>query len=737
MATFNCARGAAVADPSPWHAFLQGIQRLTGADQLRLTSGNPKAARILGQAGTVSAKGVQELEAAADLAWTRKTVVVVPDTLRPMAGASGSDRPAEDRGKRAIPDGRAWFRSLAAIPLTDDRRSVGVLAIGWNEPARDLSTILQALGEVTPLAAMALQASSQDPAEPSAELAALAGLSEVGRRLNQRMAMEAVLEVVLNTAMSISDAPAAAIWLRNREGVWHLRLCRGLGELERDHLLSLVKCLPADAVSGLSWPSSPHLFHVLAATDEVLGCLLVSRQTPFTPFEQSLLRMLSQQATTAILYHQAAYYDTLTGLPNQAYLTRWITRHVRETPSMPLSLWRLALNQFKRVDEADGSEVADAVLVELANRLRQMIPDRGFLARAASDEFHLVLSGTNDVKSLEDLALRVMQAVRQPFPVRQHEIILTASLGMARYPADAATAEQLQQRANLALRVAQHRGYDVHAFYETGMTEHAGTRIALETRLRRAIADGRLHLNYQPQIDGDTGLMVGVEALARWTDASGKAIPPGVFIPLAESTGQIVALGDWVLRESARQVLAWKRQGFRSPRVSVNVSAVQLQRPDFTDRLQALLADVGCAPSAMELEITESAGLHHPDQTLRILLELQALGFRVAIDDFGTGWSSLNYLLDYPVDTLKIDQSFVSRVMQEPKAQAVVRTIVKLAEALGVEVVAEGVETREEAMFLKTLGCRLWQGFWLARPLSAEQIDWNRRWVSETCSEPR
>ena len=730
MTTSNRQREP-VKDPNHWNAFLTGMRELAGADRLLLTAGDPKGDRILGQSDPVSAEGIAELKAIGQVAWRRRATAIVADTRQHTGDESGSASVTGDLSRHTGGDGQVPFRSLAAIPLTYGQCVMGILAVGWIEPARDLANILQPFTAVASLAAMALNA-SYDSLQPSAELACLTGLTEIGRRLNQRIDLGAVLQVVLDTAMTLSEAPAAAIWLRDREGTWHLQVSRGLDKPERAQLLSIVNSLPANAESGLSRPDSPHRFYLLVVVDEVLGCLLVSRRNPFTPFERNLLRTLSQQATTAILHHQTAYYDALTGLPNEAYLTRWTTQHIRQTPWIPLGLLRVDLNDFDRLGEGVGSGVANAVLVELAKRLGQIVPSPGFVAHAAGEEFHLVLPGTGEMKHLEEMALRVLDNIRQPIAVRQHEVMLTASLGIARYPADAETSEQLQQRADLALYVARRRGHDVHVFYEPTMSKRTSTLIALETQLRRAIAGGRLHLNYQPQVDDRSGRMVGVEALARWTDEKGEAIAPGVFIPLAEATGQIVAFGDWVIRQAADQVLAWQRQGFSAARVSVNVSAVQLQRPDFTARIETILAGTGCLPSAMELEITESAVLHHPDQALSTLRDLRELGFRIAIDDFGTGWSSLNYLLDYPVDTLKIDQSFMRRVTEEPKAQAVVQTIVKLAEALGVEVVAEGVETRQQAIFLKTMGCRLWQGFWLARPLPADQVDWNRQWVLAT-----
>lgn len=731
MATFNLAGSAEGDRNATWSIFLDGMRHLSGADLLLLTaSPGPSGMITVGQSGAAGDEDIKALTTVIEAAWSHATAVVIPDTIRDMGNTAcvvvdgtGAERIVEELAEPL----EAPFRTMAAIPLWQGRNVVGVLAIGWTQPTADLTGILQPFSCVARLAAMAL-GSPETNNEASDELLSLTSLTEVGRRLNQRLEMPAVLQVVLDTAVSLADVPSAGIYLKVRGGAWRLEMARGLKEAQQREIETALLALDARADVRMRVEIPPYLLLPLSVKEEVVGCLAVGREEPFAAFERSLLYMLSQQATTAILHHQAAFYDDLTGFPNQVYVNRLIERHMVEHPGQGLTLLRLDLDGFKRVNDVAGVDAADAFLVELAGRLRQVIPQVALLGRTTSDEFDVVLPGLREMSQLEPVALALLDEVRQPAQVLGHEVAMTASVGIARYPEDAATTELLRQRADLALYAAKRRGQDMHAFYERGMSERLGARMAMEARLRQAIFNRRLHLHYQPQIDESTGRMVAVEALARWSDGQHGNISPGVFIPLAEETGLIVPLGEWLTVEAARQANNWAQAGVTALRVSINVSAIELQRPGFTEHIEELVRGEGCAPRLLELEITESATMHNPKQILDVLHRLRAAGFRIAIDDFGTGWSSLSYLVEYPVDILKVDQSFVRRVVDEPKARAVVATIVRLTEALGVEVIAEGVETLEQALVMRDLGCSFWQGYLLSRPVPPEQIDWNQRW---------
>jgi EAL domain-containing protein (putative c-di-GMP-specific phosphodiesterase class I) len=320
------------------------------------------------------------------------------------------------------------------------------------------------------------------------------------------------------------------------------------------------------------------------------------------------------------------------------------------------------------------------------------------------------------------MAQRLIDALAEPIALDGQSIYVGMSIGIALYPADGADPETLQSHADAALHQAKAQGRGVLRFFSPELSNRARSRLTLEADLRQAIERQELVLHYQPQIDLQSGRIVGLEALVRWNHPVRGMVPPGEFIAFAEESGLVVRMGDWVLQEAARQIRAWSEAGLAPPQVAVNVSAVQLSRGHLVDAVQHCLASSGIAPQQLELEITESFIMLDRDRSLQSLAELKALGVRLSIDDFGTGYSSLAYLQQLEVHKLKVDMSFVRDMTTNSGNASIVRAVVAMGHSLGLEVVAEGVETQEQAVYLRQLHCNAIQGYLVSRPLPAEQM---------------
>jgi diguanylate cyclase (GGDEF)-like protein len=386
------------------------------------------------------------------------------------------------------------------------------------------------------------------------------------------------------------------------------------------------------------------------------------------------------------------------------------------------------LDNFKVVNDSLGHQAGDALLCSVAERLRACLREGDTPARLGGDEFTALLESISDEAQVVEVAERFLAALREPIQLEGREVFVTASVGIAQgMPGD--RAEDVLRNADLALYGAKGTGKARHAVFDRGMERRVVQRLELETALRRALERGELDLLYQPIVSLQTEQaeqeVVEVEALLRWRQAAARVISPGEFIPLAEETGLIVPIGDWVLREACREARRWhERYPHRLPvSVGVNLSARQLLAPDLPAKVAEALAETGLAPHLLKLEITESAVMHDADAAIRILQELRELGVQLAIDDFGTGYSSLSYLKRFPVDTLKIDRSFVDGLGEDAQDTAIVRSVVALAQTLDLSLTAEGVETAQQEMHLRMLGCDRAQGFRYAGPLRAAEMD--------------
>lgn len=407
-----------------------------------------------------------------------------------------------------------------------------------------------------------------------------------------------------------------------------------------------------------------------------------------------------------------AYHDPLTGLANRRCFIERLELSLQESArrGQQLAVLFIDLDQFKQVNDSLGHGVGDELLIAVAARLSEHVRLIDVLSRLGGDEFICVMENVRTEKEVEILAGEIIAAFDMPFRLGDHELFLSASVGISLFPKDGDNVVDLMRDADSAMYRAKALGRGEFHFYTPEMTRDAQARIRMENLLRRAMENGELSVHLQPQVDTRSGRLVGAEALVRWNSPELGTVMPSVFIPLAEDSGIIIPLGNWVLRESCQQFMRWRLDGFDLPQVSVNLSVRQLERPEFIDTLTDILDETGMDASCLKLELTESVVMAIGD-ACGMLQKLRAFGITLSLDDFGTGYSSLSYLKMLPVQQLKIDRSFVMGIGVNNGDEAIIRTIMELARSLDFEVIAEGVETAEQAAFLRQLGCQQLQGF--------------------------
>ena len=419
-----------------------------------------------------------------------------------------------------------------------------------------------------------------------------------------------------------------------------------------------------------------------------------------------------------------ATHDALTGLANRPLLIdrlQQVLSHARQHERL-VAVACLDLDNFKQVNDSFGTAIGSEVLQEIARRLSGLVRGSSTAARFSSGEFVLLLTEQENLTDTSDTLQRVLAAVREPVHIDGQEITVTGSIGCSLYPADGEDPELLLRRAKVSMHRAKYMGRDGMSFFTAGLDSAATERMNLETELRRAVRHRELVLHYQPQVDLESSKLVGLEALMRWQHPGESLILPGNFIPIAEDSGLIVAMGEWALREGCRQAREWQDAGVEGATVAINLSPRQFRDIRIIDTVRSILLDTGLEPARLELEITESSIMRDVDQVITIMSTFKSLGATLSIDDFGTGYSSLNYLRRFPVDKLKIDQSFVRDLDKAPSAAAIVRTIIVLGHSLGLKVIAEGVETVSQARFLRQNGCDEMQGFLIERALPAQEL---------------
>jgi diguanylate cyclase (GGDEF)-like protein len=418
-------------------------------------------------------------------------------------------------------------------------------------------------------------------------------------------------------------------------------------------------------------------------------------------------------------------YDPLTGLPNRTLYRELLTRSLLRPGAgkAAVSVLFVALDRFKNVNEALGRVIGDGVLCRVADRLRGCIGPMDTVARLGGDEFGLIVaSASGDAPGSRAMANKVREALRAPLDVAGPEVAVTASIGIALSPMDSTDADALMKYADTALHQAKDAGRDSYRFYSAEMNARAQAALDVENALRNALQRGDFILHYQPKMRIDTGEWSGVEALIRWDRPGYGLVAPLEFIPVLEETGLIVPVGSWVIERACGQIAEWDRSGVGKIRVAVNVSPRQFLRDGFVPHVARALRDNDIAPELLEIEITESCLMARSQEVDDVLRELKALGISISIDDFGTGYSSLAYLKRFPIDTLKIDVSFIRDVTTSPSAAAIAVAIVQMARCLKMKVIAEGVDTAAQLEFLREQACDEIQGYYCARPMPAAEL---------------
>lgn len=424
---------------------------------------------------------------------------------------------------------------------------------------------------------------------------------------------------------------------------------------------------------------------------------------------------------------ELAYYDGLSSLPNHnlfcARVAEWIQEHEFRGKEPQGAVFYIDLDRFLRINSSFGYEAGNEILRQAARRMAECAAESGaVLARFSGDEFGIFYPGLTEREAVKNFAQWIRQAFDAPFMHGNIELYLTSSVGIAMIPEDGRQVYDLLMNAETAMANAKRSGGNGFCFYVREMNASSAERIAMEGELRHAIERNQLFLQYQPCVEAASGMTVGVEALVRWKHPDRGLIPPDRFIPIADESGLIVDIGEWVLRQACRQGKAWHEMGYAGLNVSVNVSAVQFGQPRLLDQVSRALADSGFRPQSLTLEITESVIMHDAESAVGMLRALKHMGVKVSVDDFGTGYSSLSYLKRFPIDILKIDKSFVGALGVNDEDTAIVRAIMALAKSLHLSTVAEGVETKEQADFLRHAECDRFQGFFFSRPVDPDAL---------------
>jgi diguanylate cyclase (GGDEF)-like protein/PAS domain S-box-containing protein len=456
-----------------------------------------------------------------------------------------------------------------------------------------------------------------------------------------------------------------------------------------------------------------------------------NRPMPNEPLIQAFFRDISaiQQSRKELQY--LAHHDPLTKLPNRLLFHDRLGHalELARREGRQIAVLFMDLDRFKNVNDTLGHPIGDKLLQEVAKRIKSRLREEDTLARLGGDEFILLVEQRGDAQEVVMIAQKLLEAFFQPFAVDGHDLYLSASIGISLFPMDGQNATTLVRNADMAMYRAKEQGRNNFQFYTRELTSGAIERVALETALRRALKRGELLLHYQPQLDLNSGLLIGAEALIRWQHPEMGLVLPDRFIHLAEENGLIRPIGEWVLFNACDQMRSWREQGFMLPRIAVNLSGHQLKKAGFVEMVRHVLRETGVEPGWLELEITESFIMSQAEEAISMLDELKEMGVQLAIDDFGTGYSSLSHLKRLPVHKLKIDRTFVEGIPQDGNDVAIARAVIALGNSMQLGVIAEGVETEQQQDFLRTEGCDEGQGYFYGRPVSAADFfsAWQQR----------
>jgi diguanylate cyclase (GGDEF)-like protein/PAS domain S-box-containing protein len=470
------------------------------------------------------------------------------------------------------------------------------------------------------------------------------------------------------------------------------------------------------------------------------NCILVQRDGSEIPIEDSVapihdregratgavivFRDVSSTQTMAVHMAHSAHHDFLTGLPNRKLLNDRVAQAIASArrSMKKVAVLFLDLDGFKYINDSLGHSIGDRLLQSIAKRLVDSVRGTDTVSRQGGDEFVVLLSEVEGLESVATTVRRLLQVGTEPHAIDQHDLHVTTCIGVSIYPDDGLDAEALIKNADTAMYQAKENGRQSYQFFKPAMNVRAVERQSIEGSLRRALERREFALHYQPKINLNTGQISGAEALIRWTHPTRGSVSPAQFIPVAEDSGLILPIGNWVLREACLQARAWMDAGLPLGGIGVNISAIEFRNENFLQGIFAILKDTGLDPKFLELELTESVLMKRPESTASILQALRAEGVRVAVDDFGTGYSSLSYLQKFSIDALKIDQSFVRRITTAPDETTIVTAVIGMARSLKLRVVAEGVETAKELEFLQAQQCDEAQGYYFSRPVPPEQF---------------
>ncbi|MEO6840586.1 MAG: EAL domain-containing protein [Bradyrhizobium sp.] len=473
---------------------------------------------------------------------------------------------------------------------------------------------------------------------------------------------------------------------------------------------------------------------------EPIGILLfcAAEKGAFTPGSVDLLQRIADNIAFALdnfdradektradeRIEYLASHDSLTGLPNRDMFNRLLhaAMETARRRQLQFALLFIDLDRFKIINDSLGHEAGDALLAEMATRLRRNLRSSDIVARLGGDEFVVIPEHTADRGAIEEIARQLLAAVGEPVRLSGHECHATASIGVAMFPDHGSSVHTLTKNADMAMYLAKEDGKNNFRFFTKEVKMPSIERLTLENCLRHALPRDEFSLHYQPKVDLATGQLTGVEALLRWTHPEYGMLPPGQFIPLAEETGLIVPIGRWVLREACAQNMAWQRRGLQPVSMAVNLSPRQFIDENLLQDIDEALTASGMPAVLLQIEVTESMMMRNVARAIKVLDEIQSRGIRIAIDDFGTGYSSMSLMKQFPIDTIKIDRSFVRDLPDDTEDRAIAQAIINMGRALGMTIVAEGVETLEQEQFLRAHGCDEMQGFLFSRPLPSDQL---------------
>jgi len=432
---------------------------------------------------------------------------------------------------------------------------------------------------------------------------------------------------------------------------------------------------------------------------------------------------INERKNAEATIERLAYYDPLTDLPNRRMMQDRLELALKRSRRQEIgaALLYIDLDSFKHINDSLGHPAGDKLLREMAGRFTNILRDDDIVCRMGGDEFAVILHDIHHAEDAVPVAQKLLEAIAKPLQLEGSEIVMTGSAGIAFFPKDGDDGKTLEKHADIALYHAKEEGKNTFRFFSVELNSTLSDRIAMEHGLRRLLEQNELELHYQPKVSVATGQVVGVEALVRWNSPEFGLVSPLRFIPLAEETRQIIPIGEWVLRTACRQQLLWQQQGLHLS-MAVNLSAVQFKSASLIERISKIIDETGINPKHLELELTESALVEKPDEAVKVLNQIRSLGCSISIDDFGTGYSSLSYLKNFPVTILKIDRSFVTDLARNSGDRAIAQSVVSLADNLGMQTVAEGVEQQEQLEILRQIGCTYIQGFFYSRPVEADRI---------------